>query len=51
MLNTKLLHPKMLSAPGSNGHGSKLLIKDDFLLPIDSFEPENFVIKSTCTQS
>ena len=28
MLKTKLLHPKILSALGSNGHGSRLLIAD-----------------------
>ena len=28
MLNTKLLHPEILSALGSNGHGSRLLIAD-----------------------
>lgn len=28
MLKTKLLHPEILSALGSNGHGSKVLIAD-----------------------
>lgn len=28
MLKTKLLHPEILEALGSNGHGSKLLIAD-----------------------
>ena len=28
MLKTKLLHPEILSALGSNGHGSRLLIAD-----------------------
>jgi len=28
MLKTNLLHPEILSALGSNGHGSKLLISD-----------------------
>ena len=28
MLKSKLLHPEILSALGSNGHGSKLLIAD-----------------------
>jgi len=28
MLKTKLLHPEILAALGSNGHGSKLLIAD-----------------------
>lgn len=28
MLKTKLLHPEILSALGSNGHGSKILIAD-----------------------
>lgn len=28
MLKTRLLHPEILSALGSNGHGSRLLIAD-----------------------
>ena len=40
MLKTKLLHPEILSALGSNGHGSKLLIADGNY-PFTTGVPEN----------
>jgi len=40
MLKTKLLHPEILEALGSNGHGSKLLIADGNY-PFTTGVPEN----------
>jgi len=40
MLKTKLLHPEILSALGSNGHGSRLLIAEGNY-PFSTGVPEN----------
>ena len=40
MLKTKLMHPEILSALGSNGHGSRLLIADGNY-PFNTGVPEN----------